>query len=158
MDINKATLEALIKEILEERLIARLPNDLLRNKQSTTDGIICVKIPHIKVNEKDRLDTKNARDKVYTKDVLSLEESQRLGCGIMEMTDTTFDWTLNYDEIDYIVEGSLSILMNGQTVTAGPGELIFIPKGSQIKFSVTGYSRFIYITYPANWKEKESIE
>ena len=56
-----------------------------------------------------------------------------------------------YDEIDYVIEGSLSIIINGKTVSAGPGELILIPKGSSIKFSVPNYARFIYVTYPADW-------
>jgi ethanolamine utilization protein EutQ len=156
MDINKASLEALIKEILEERLMARVSgkDDISLNKKIISGGITSVKLPNIKVDESNRLDTKRASDKVYTKDVFSLEESGRLGCGIMEMTDSTFDWTLNYDEIDYVMEGQLSVVMNEETVTAGPGEIILIPKGSSIKFSVTGYSRFMYVTYPANWAEQ----
>ncbi|SCI09737.1 Ethanolamine utilization protein eutQ [uncultured Roseburia sp.] len=69
----------------------------------------------------------------------------------MEMDHTTFDWTLNYDEIDYIIEGTLSIIKNGKKVTAGPGEIILIPHGSSIQFQVEEHARFLYITYPADW-------
>ena len=69
----------------------------------------------------------------------------------MEMKETTFDWTLNYDEIDYVIEGTLDILIEGRKITASEGELILIPKGSSIKFSVPNYARFIYVTYPADW-------
>ena len=120
-------------------------------RDCTREGVIAVRVPEIKVAEEDRMDTGKPGDIVYTKDLFSLEESPRLGCGIMEMKDTTFDWTLNYDEIDYVIEGSLSIIINGKTVSAGPGELILIPKGSSIKFSVPNYARFIYVTYPADW-------
>ena len=88
---------------------------------------------------------------MYTKDLFTLEESRRLGCGVMEMKETTFDWTLNYDEIDYVIEGHLDIVIDGRLVSADAGELILIPKGSTIKFSVPNYARFIYVTYPADW-------
>ncbi len=145
MDINKESLEKLIKEIIAEKMCGN------KNREH---GVLKVKVPDIKVSEKDRLDTGDISDVVYTKDLFTLEESPRLGCGIMEMTDTTFDWTLNYDEIDYIIEGSLSIIINGDTVTANRGELILIPKGSKIKFSTPNYARFIYVTYPADWNKQ----
>lgn len=119
--------------------------------RSRADGVTAVKVPLVRTAQKDRLDTGNPRDQVYTHDLFSLAESPRLGCGIMEMEATTFDWTLNYDEIDYVIEGSLTIIKNGKSVTAGPGEIILIPKGSVIRFSVPGKARFLYVTYPADW-------
>ena len=101
------------------------------------------------------MDTGSPGDRVYTRDLFTLEQSPRLGAGIMEMTDTTFPWTLNYDEMDYVVEGRLDIRVNGQTVSAGPGELIYIPRGSRIQFSVTGHARFLYFVYPADWQSQQ---
>ena len=91
---------------------------------------------------------------VYTKDLFTLQESPRLGAGLMEMTDTTFPWTLNYDEMDYVISGRLDILIGGETVSAGPGEVIYIPKGSSIQFSVRGHARFLYFVYPADWQNQ----
>ena len=85
----------------------------------------------------------------YRNDKMCIRD--RLGCGIMEMEKTTFDWTLDYDEIDYVIEGSLTIIKDKMQVTAGPGEIILIPKGSKIQFSVPQSARFIYVTYPADW-------
>lgn len=145
MDINKESLEKLIKEIIAEKMCG---------EPYKGHGVRKVKVCAVKVSEKDRLDTKDVSDVVYTKDFFTLEESPRLGCGIMEMTDSTFDWTLNYDEIDYVIEGSLSIIIDGDTVTANRGELILIPKDSKIKFSTPNYARFIYVTYPADWNKQ----
>lgn len=147
MELDKSRLEALIKEVLVQKLSG--VNGI--GERQVASGVMAVKVPQIKVDESNRLDTGVKSDIVYTKDLFTLEESPRLGCGIMEMKQTTFDWTLNYDEIDYVIEGSLSIIIDGKTVTAGPGELILIPKGSKIKFSVPNYARFIYVTYPADW-------
>src|SRR5699024_5358288 len=118
-------------------------------------GVQAVKVPALTVTEAHRMNTGNPGDKVYTRDLFTLEQSPRLGVGIMEMTDTTFPWTLNYDEMDYVVAGRLDILCNGQKVSAGPGELIHIPKGSEIQFSVTGHARFLYFVYPADWQNQQ---
>ena len=72
------------------------------------------------------------------------------------MTDTTFPWTLNYDEMDYVIEGRLDIQTDRGTVSAGPGEIIYIPRGSAIRFSVTGHARFLYFVYPADWQSRNA--
>lgn len=156
MDIDKSTLERLVRQIIEEKIGGTASQDssgnevdYMRNKD--VSGVISVKLPTVRVSEKDRMDTGTASDIVYTKDLFTLEESPRLGCGVMEMKQTTFDWTLNYDEIDYVIDGHLDIVVGDSIVSADAGELILIPKGSKIKFSVPNYARFIYVTYPADW-------
>lgn len=153
MDINKESIEQMIAQILAEKLgqMGQLTKD---NQKETAGNIIKVKVPAVKVEPSDRLDTGKGTDQVYTHDLFTLRESPRLGCGIMEMEKTTFDWTLNYDEIDYVIEGSLTIIANGKSVTAGPGEIILIPKGSKIQFSVLQSARFLYVTYPADWADQ----
>lgn len=143
-EINRDMIETLVRQIVMEKLMPA--------KHVDPSGITSIKLPEMEVSEEDRLDTGNPQDIVYTKDLFSLEESPRLGCGLMVMKDTTFDWKLDYDEIDYVISGRLDIVIDGRTVSAGPGEIILIPKGSQIKFSVTGDARFVYVTYPADWQ------
>lgn len=138
--MDKAQLEAIIRQVLAEHL---------------GGGVQAVKVPELSVTEAHRMNTGNPGDKVYTRDLFTLEQSPRLGVGIMEMTDTTFPWTLNYDEMDYVISGRLEIRSNGRTVSAGPGELIYIPKGSGIEFSVTGHVRFLYFVYPADWQNQQ---
>lgn len=147
--LNKSSLEDLIRKVIAEQL--GKSGSAAIDKTVDRSGVSSVRLPTVKVSEEDRLQTGNKDDIVYTKDLFTLEESPRLGCGIMEMQDTTFDWTLEYDEIDYIIEGQLDILIDGNKVSAKEGEVIFIPKGSKIEFSVTGHARFLYVTYPADW-------
>lgn len=100
----------------------------------------------------DRLDTGNPTDRVWTHDLFTLSESPRLGAGLMVMEETTFSWHLEYDEIDYVIEGQLTVHSPGGSITAGPGQVILIPKGSSIQFSAPEKARFLYVTYPADWK------
>ena len=139
--MDKAYLKQLIREILEE--------------QSGSSPVKLVRLSQITVEEENRLDTGDPLHKVYTKDLFSLQESPNLGCGIMQMERTTFPWTLQYDEIDYVIEGSLTIYDGDRAVTAGPGELLMIPKGSSILFSVAEKARFLYVTYPADWQNQK---
>ena len=138
--MERNQLETIIRQVLLEHL---------------GGGVQAVKVPALTVTEAHRMNTGNPGDKVYTRDLFTLEQSPRLGVGIMEMTDTTFPWTLNYDEMDYVVEGRLDVLCNGRKASAGPGEVIYIPKGSEIQFSVTGHARFLYFVYPADWQNQQ---
>jgi len=137
--MDKQELEALVRQVLLEKL-------------GKSSGVRTVPVPQLKVSEEHRMDTGRPGDRVYTRDLFSLSESPRLGAGIMEMTDTTFPWTLNYDEMDYVISGRLEVIAGGERVSAGPGEVIYIPKGSSIQFSVAGHARFLYFVYPADWQ------
>ncbi len=138
--MDKAELKRIIQEILAE-----------------TAGGCPVKISHmpqVRTTEEDRLNTGDAGHRVYTHDLFTLAESPRLGCGLMEMERTTFPWTLQYDEIDYVISGSLTVYYGQTAVTAGPGEVILISKGSSILFSAPEKARFLYVTYPADWQSQ----
>ena len=152
MEISREVIEQMIAQVLKEKLgsLGSPKNDVHRQEIA---GVIKMEVPKIHVTETDRLDTGNRNDKVYTHDLFSLAESPRLGCGIMEMERTTFDWTLDYDEIDYVIDGELTIVKDRMRVTAGPGEIILIPKGSRIQFSVPESARLMYVTYPADWNK-----
>lgn len=145
-ELDRQMIENLVRQLVMEKLMPA--------KQVDSSGVASIRLAEMTVSEEDRLDTGNPADRVYTKDLFSLQESPRLGCGIMEMTDTTFDWTLEYDEIDYVISGQLDVLIDGRKVSAKAGELILIPKSTSIQFSVTGEARFIYVTYPADWQSQ----
>lgn len=140
--MDRQALEQMVRQMLLER------------PGGGAHGVRAVKVPALGVDESHRLDTGRAGDRVYTRDLFTLQESPRLGAGIMEMTDTAFPWTLNYDEMDYVISGRLDILINGDKISAGPGELLYIPKGSSIQFSVAGHARFLYFVYPADWQKQ----
>ncbi|ADL04105.1 Ethanolamine utilization EutQ family protein [[Clostridium] saccharolyticum WM1] len=152
MNIDRSEIEKLVRSIIMEEYSNQINDSSKRHVDSS--GIMSISLPLFSVSEEDRLDTGDPNHKVYTKDLVSLAESPRLGCGLMVMEDTTFDWTLGYDEIDYIIEGTLTIIIDGRRITANAGELILIPSGSRIQFSVEGKARFIYVTYPADWQHK----
>jgi ethanolamine utilization protein EutQ len=64
-----------------------------------------------------------------------------------------FPWTLDYDEIDVVLEGELVIARGREVVRGGPGDVIFIPKGSSITFGTPKHTRFVYVAFPADWNK-----
>jgi len=91
---------------------------------------------------------------VRLKDVITSLDDSPVAAGYMTLEKGSFPWTLSYDEIDIILEGELVITRGNEVVQGGAGDVIFIPKGSSIVFSTPGKVRFVYVTYPTDWKEK----
>lgn len=143
--------EQLLKEIVEKvvRRLKEEDNQVVR--QVDPSGVLSIRTSSVIPRP---FDTGESGDKVFLTDILSEEESPRLGCGIMEMDRSTFDWTLKYDEVDYIIEGSLEVIINGNTIRGEKGDVIFIPKNSNITFCSPEFTRFLYVVYPANWQEQ----
>lgn len=150
MNLSKETLEATVRRILLEELSKY--EHTMDKVVDEASGVLCVKGASVKPEP---FDTGKPGTKVFLKDVMTLEESKRLMAGIMEMDTTSFEWTLDYDEVDYIIEGVLDIEIQGKRVRGEAGDILFIPKGSSISFVSPGKTRFLYVTYPADWAEQE---
>ena len=85
-------------------------------------------------------------------DVITAADGAPIAAGFMAWSQCFFPWTLDYDEIDLVLEGELHIRHNGQTYVGKSGDVLYIPKGSAIEFGTTTAVRFFYVTYPANWQ------
>lgn len=90
---------------------------------------------------------------VRLKDVVSSADGSSMAAGYMALEKGEFPWTLTYDEVDIVLEGELVITRGEVAVHGGPGDVIFIPKGSRITFGTPSQVRFIYVAFPANWNE-----
>ena len=84
-------------------------------------------------------------------DVVTSADKSTMAAGFMAWKECFFPWTLNYDEVDIVLEGELHIRSAGQAVVARAGDVIFIPKGSSIEFGTPSTVRFFYVTYPADY-------
>ena len=65
----------------------------------------------------------------------------------------SLDETLAVDDVMLVLEGKLSVASNGSTVTAGPGEIVYMPKGEKVTIrSHEQGALTAYVTYP-HWQE-----
>ncbi|WP_222877552.1 ethanolamine utilization protein [Terrihabitans soli] len=60
--------------------------------------------------------------------------------------------TMAVDDIMIVLEGRISVSSDGPTVTAGPGEIVHMPKGSEVIIrSHEEGALTAYVTYP-HWR------
>lgn len=142
--------EELIKEIVA-KVCANMDNDVPFDRTVLSNGMQGIRTASVKC-EPFAFDVGDATKDTFATDVVTLEESPRLGIGVMEMFNgAEFPWTLNYDECEYIIDGTICLKSEAGNIVANAGDMTFIPKGTSIHFSTPNYVRFIYVTYPADW-------
>ncbi len=150
MKLDEQKLEEIIRRVIAEQFSTAAQG--FEKIVDPASGVITVKAATV---TPELFDTGKPGDKVFISDVVSIEESPRLMFGIMEMKEgASFDWTLKYDEVDYIIDGTLEIIVDGKTSSASKGDIIFIPKNSKVTFNTPDEARFMYVTYPANWADQ----
>ncbi|GGE38104.1 hypothetical protein GCM10007276_14400 [Agaricicola taiwanensis] len=65
----------------------------------------------------------------------------------------SIDETLAVDDVMVVLEGRLSISTEAGTVSAGPGEIVYMPKGERVTIrSHEEGAVTAYVTYP-HWQE-----
>ena len=61
--------------------------------------------------------------------------------------------TLAVDDVMVVLEGRLSVSSDASTITAGPGEIVYMPKGESVTIrSHEQGAVTAYVTYP-HWQE-----
>jgi ethanolamine utilization protein EutQ len=88
---------------------------------------------------------------VRLKDVVTSRDGAPMAAGYMALEKGELPWTLTYDEMDIVLDGELVITRGSEVVRGGPGDTVFIPKGSSITFGSPSFTRFVYVTFPADW-------
>lgn len=142
MNVSEELIREIVQRVLKESA-APEKEDFIKEKDPS--GIIKIATDTVKCEPFEQ-------EGVALKDVVTLQEAPRMGCGIMELDHTSFEWTLTYDEYDMVIDGILEIEIDGRVVTAKPGEIIYIPKDSHIHFRTPDKARYAYFVYPADWQ------
>lgn len=91
---------------------------------------------------------------VETVDVITAAEGSPVTAGYMSITEGVFPWKLDFDELQIVLEGELRLGGDAGGKVGRPGDVLFVPKGSQITFETDSWAKFVYITYPANWEDQ----
>ena len=65
-------------------------------------------------------------------------------------------WTLPYEEVFYVVTGTLSLHYGERTVSGGPGAVLAIQRGATVTYEGAPGTRVFYSLVPANWMESQA--
>lgn len=116
-------------------------------RQINDDGIVVVRGNAVELEPFDGAPGKN----IGLTDVLGAADGSNMGVGYMGWENAFFPWTLNYDEVNVVLEGELHVKTAAGTTIGQVGDVIFIPKGSSVEFGTPTHVRYVYVTYPAEW-------
>jgi ethanolamine utilization protein EutQ len=87
-------------------------------------------------------------------DVVTGKDRSPMTAGFMAWSKAdAFPWTLDYDEVDYVLEGVLQLGIDGRVLEGRPGDVLYIPKGSKVVFGTPSRTKIFYVTYPADWSK-----
>lgn len=93
------------------------------------------------------LETGNPQDKVFYQELIGSEDRSSMNAGFMTIEKSRFDWDVACEEIYYIIEGVLTISINGQVYTAHQGDSLYCPKGAQVAWGAPDKVKVFYATY-----------
>ncbi|WP_411682198.1 cupin domain-containing protein [Clostridium thailandense] len=137
------------KGLLQQMLECLKGKSLPFEADTDASGLKVVRGSSVKM---DVFDTGNPDNKVYYQELVSKEES-KMSAGFLIIENSKFDWELTYEEIDYVIEGTLTVEINGKTYTAHAGDVLFVPSNTKVVWGSPDKARVFYTTYPANWAD-----
>lgn len=145
--------DALIDQLVS-RAIKESKHPAVNSGSATQNKKSGVKVVKGNATALDIFEGAGKEKRVGIADVITTEDNSSMAAGYMAWENAFFPWTLNYDEVDVILEGELHIRCQGETTIGKVGDIIFIPKGSEIEFGTPSKVRFVYVAWPANWQEQ----
>ena len=96
------------------------------------------------------LELENPADngKVQYQELIGADVDSAMNAGFMTVDQCTFNWDVEPQEIYYVVEGNMTVTVEGVPHTAYPGDCLFIQKGSKVVFSSGNTkAKVFYCTY-----------
>lgn len=94
------------------------------------------------------LDTGTPGAKASFKEVITGDDGAHVGAGFLEINESKFEWVMEgYEEIDYVIEGTLTISINDKTFTAKAGDVFFVPAGAKVVWGSPDNAKVFFATY-----------
>ena len=82
-------------------------------------------------------------------------ESDTLACSVVTFENCHLEWTVLYDEYIYGLDGTLRLQTREGDFEIGPGDGIWLPKGTWMIYEAVEKATTLIAVYPANWREIE---
>lgn len=142
----------MLKVLMDKGLLGELLkccNNKPYESESHANGLKVVRGKTVKM---DVFDTGDPNATAYYQELVSKEESH-MSAGFLVIDHSEFAWELTYEEIDYVIEGTLTVTIDGKKYTANAGDVLFVPSGSKVIWGSPDKARVFYSTYPANWAD-----
>ncbi len=82
--------------------------------------------------------------------------SKTMGAGIATFDGCSIEWTVLYDELIVVLEGRFRLRLGRKTIEAGPGDLIWLPEGTPLRYE-GDKAKVCYVLYPVDWRKRHGL-
>jgi ethanolamine utilization protein EutQ len=81
-----------------------------------------------------------------------------MGAGVERLEKVSFEWTVSYDEILFIKEGSMIIRSFGSEYRCSPDDIMWIPNGTTLVYEVPDVCTYFYALFPVDWAKRQGVK
>ncbi len=87
--------------------------------------------------------------------VTGAEDGTPLGTGFARFHQAAIPWTVRYDEVLLVLDGSVTVETGEAALKLGPLDSAWLPKGSELTYRAQDALVF-YAIHPSNWAERDA--
>ena len=122
-EITSDQIYQMLKVLMDKGLFGELLkccNTKPYESESYANGLKVVRGKTVKM---DVFDTGDPNATAYYQELVSKDESH-MSAGFLVIDHSEFAWELTYEEIDYVIEGTLTVTIDGKKYTANAGDVL----------------------------------
>lgn len=82
--------------------------------------------------------------------IITPESSNTLGAGIVIFEKCSYEWTVTYDEVLYILDGKLRVVVGDDKYECETNDSIWLPRDTPLRYETEGKAVCFYAVYPGD--------
>lgn len=145
--IDKDMIYKVLKAMMDKGLLKEMMESFSDNPYMAEKDCSGLKVVRGNSVKYEVLDTGNPNDKVFYQEIINADDDSSMNAGFITIETCSFDWETTCQEIYYVVEGTLTVTVNGKVYTAHPGDSVFFPKGAKLVFGSPDKMKAFYVTH-----------
>lgn len=146
--IDSEIIYKVFKAMMDKGLLDGVLDSLSQKKPYAYETDKCgLKVVRGNTVKYDVLETENPANKVFYQEIINSEDGSSMNAGFITIEECNFNWETVCQEIYCVLEGTLTVTVNGSVYTAQPGDSVFFPKGAKLTFGSPNKMKAFYVTY-----------
>lgn len=136
--VAASELERLVRSAVAARLDASGPSSAAPQDASLAGGVCFVSGARLLEGGAGPVPV---AEKALVAEAIRCGDDVKLAGGYMEWQKAAFNRTVEFPEIGIVIEGELHLAVDGKTLVAKAGDMVYLPKGAQVAYSAPGRVR-----------------
>ena len=147
-EIDSEMIYTVLKAMMDKGMLQGMFDQAASDKPYVSETDSCgLKLVRGNTVKYDVFDTGNPSDKVFYQEIINSGDGSSMNAGFITIENCSFDWETACEELYHIVEGTLTVKVDGKTYTGNPGDSVFFPKGALVQFGSPNRMKAFYATY-----------